>query len=206
VRPWIEWLDLARYALGALLVISLPPAIGYWFIVHPFIDFWRRVGPRRTFWFLGLFMAVSMAALFPFHRALLGRDLGTSLPLILLAVPVLAVASAVSRRRRRYLTFRILAGAPELAPETGGGSGAGLLSEGIYGRIRHPRYVELTLGLLGWSLFINYRGLYVFTALSIAALYLVVLLEERELRKRFGRAYEEYSARVPRFLPRRRAG
>ena len=197
--PWTEWLDLARYVMAALLVISLPPAILYWFIIHPFIAFWRRVGLKPTSWFLGIFLAVGMLAVFPFHKALLGRDLGTSLPLILLALPLLVAGGIVSRKRRRYLNFRNLAGVPELAPET---HGISLLTEGIYGRIRHPRYVEFTLALVGWSLFANYFGLYVMTALSLLALYLIVLLEERELRERFGQAYVDYSARVPRFVPR----
>lgn len=196
-----SWIDLARYVIGALLVISLPPAIVYWFILHPFVAFWRRVGTKPTFWILGIFMVGTMAVLYPFHRALLGRDLGTSLPSIALAVPLLVAGGIISRKRRRHLTFRILAGTPELAPES---PGAGLLTEGIYGRIRHPRYVEFTLALTGWSLFANYIGLYGMTALSIAALFLIVLLEERELRERFGQAYVAYSARVPRFIPRRR--
>jgi protein-S-isoprenylcysteine O-methyltransferase Ste14 len=196
-----HWIDLARYVIGALLVITLPPAVAYWFIVHPFIAFWRRVGVKPTFWFLGIFLTVSMVALFPFRHILLGRDLGTSLPLIILAVPLLVAGGIVSRLRKRHLTFKMLAGAPELAPES---SGAGLLTEGIYGRIRHPRYVEFTLALLGWTFFANYLGLYITTALLIAALLVIVFMEERELRERFGQAYIDYSARVPRFVPRLR--
>lgn len=198
---WTEGIALARYALGALLAITLPPAIAYWLIVHPFIGFWRRVGMRVTFWFLGVFYLLTMAGLYPLRHVLLGRDLGTSLPLIAAAVPLIVVAGVVSRKRRRHLTFRILAGVPELAPDQ---PGAGLLTEGIYGRIRHPRYVEFTLALAGWSLVVNYAGLYLITALSLLTLYLIVLIEERELRARFGPAYADYSARVPRFIPRRR--
>ena len=193
------WLSVARYVIGALLAITVPPAMVYWFILHPFIAFWRRVGMKPTFWLLGVFLAGSMAALYPFRDVLLGRDLGTSVPAIVLALPLIVTAGVVSRKRRRHLPFRTLAGVPELSPET---HGIGLLTEGIYGRIRHPRYVEFTLALVGWSLFANYLGLYVITALSIAALYLIVLIEERELRERFGPAYADYSARVPRFVPR----
>ena len=196
-----HWIDLARYVIGALLVISLPPAIAYWFIVHPFIAFWRRVGVKATSWFLGVFLVVSMVALFPFHHALLGRDLGTSVPLIVLAVPLLVAGGIVSRKRKRHLTFQMLAGVPELAPES---AGTGLLTEGIYSRIRHPRYVEFTLALLGWTFFANYLGLYIVTALLIVAIFVIVALEERELRERFGQAYIDYSARVPRFIPRLR--
>lgn len=198
---WTEGIALARYAMGALLVITLPPAIAYWLIVHPFIGFWRRVGTRGTFWFLAVFYAVTMAGLYPLRHVLLGRDLGTSLPAIAAAVPLIVVAGVISRKRRRHLTFRILAGVPELDP---GQPGTGLLTEGIYGRVRHPRYVEFTLALVGWSLFVNYAGLYLLTALSILALYVIVLIEERELRERFGPAYADYSARVPRFIPRPR--
>ncbi len=198
---WPRWLSVARYGIGVLLAISMPPAIAYWFIVHPFIAFWRRVGMKPTFWFLGVFLGGSMVALSPFRDALLGWDLGTSLPAIVLAIPLLVAGGVISRKRRRHLTFKILAGAPELSPET---HSTGLLTEGIYSRIRHPRYVELTLALVGWSLFANYLGLYVITALTIAALWLIVLIEERELRERFGSAYAEYSSRVPRFVPRRR--
>lgn len=198
---WSELLNLVRYVIGALLAISTPPAIAYWFILHPFIAFWRRVGMRRTFWFLGIFLALGMAALYPLRDALLGRDLGPSPLAILLAVPLLVVAGVVSRKRRRHLSFKILAGTPELSPER---HRIPLLTEGIYGRIRHPRYVEFTLALLGWSLFANYLGLYVIMALAIIALYLIVLIEERELLERFGLAYSQYSARVPRFIPRPR--
>lgn len=196
---WTAWVDTFRYAMGCVLAISLPPSIAYWFIVHPFIAFWRRVGAKGTFWFLAVFYLVSVAALFPVRDSLLGRDLGLSLPATLVALPLLVVSGVVSRKRRRHLSFKTLAGAPELSPDK---PGPGLLTEGIYGRIRHPRYVEFTLGLIGWALFINYLGLYVITALSLVALYLIVLLEERELRERFGQAYVDYSARVPRFLPR----
>jgi protein-S-isoprenylcysteine O-methyltransferase Ste14 len=198
---WPRWLGLARYAIGTVLAITVPPAIAYWFIVHPFIAFWRRVGMKPAFWFLGIFLTGSMAALFPCRDALLGRDLGTSAPAILLAIPLLVTAGVISRQRRRQLPFKILSGVPELSPEQ---HGIGLLTEGIYGRIRHPRYVEFTLALAGWALFANYLGLYLITALAAAALYLIVLLEERELSERFGPAYADYSARVPRFIPRRR--
>ena len=198
---WLRWLGVARYVIGVLLAISVPPAVAYWFILHPFISFWRRVGMKPTLWFLGVFLVGGMAALYPFRDALLGRDLGASAPAVALALPLLVAGGVVSRKRRRHLKFKTLAGVPELSPER---HGIGLLTEGIYSRIRHPRYVEFTLALTGWALFANYLGLYLLTALALAALYLIVLIEERELRERFGPAYAEYSARVPRFVPRRR--
>jgi protein-S-isoprenylcysteine O-methyltransferase Ste14 len=197
---WSRGVVLARYAMGTLMAIMVPPALLYWFILHPFVGFWRRVGPRGTFWLLGIFLVGGAAALYPFRDALLGRDLGTNPVTTILALALLAVSARVSRLRRRHLKLRTLAGLPEVSPER---HGIGLLTEGIYGRIRHPRYVEFALGFLGWALFADYLGLYLLAAAAFATLYLIVLLEERELRARFGEAYVHYSSRVPRFVPRR---
>lgn len=199
---WSRFLENVRYVMGVLLVTSLPPAILYWFIVHPFVGFWRRLGARMTFVILGVFLVGSMTALYPFRDLLLGRDFGSSLPAILASLPLIVGSLVISHQRRKHLTFRTLAGVPEVAPQ---GEGPGLLQEGIYGRIRHPRYVEFILGCVGWALFCNYAGLYLSVAVTIVAIYVIVLIEEKELRERFGQAYVDYSARVPRFVPRPRS-
>jgi protein-S-isoprenylcysteine O-methyltransferase Ste14 len=77
-----------------------------------------------------------------------------------------------------------------------------VLSEGIYGRVRHPRYVAIVIGTLGWALFVNYVGVYILAVLTVPAICLVAVLEERELLERFGEEYARYRDRVPPFLPR----
>src|SRR3990172_2057026 len=42
-------MDTVRRILGVLLIVGLPPAVLYWLMVHPFVGFWRRVGPRVTY-------------------------------------------------------------------------------------------------------------------------------------------------------------
>ncbi|NIR38153.1 MAG: isoprenylcysteine carboxylmethyltransferase family protein, partial [Actinobacteria bacterium] len=116
-------------------------------------------------------------------------------------VSLLLLSVAIAIRRRRHLTNRILAGVPELTEGEGGGT---LLTEGIYARIRHPRYVEVAVGTFGYAFFANYGGAYVVAAATVPLLHLVVLLEERELVDRFGDRYREYQRSVPRYLPRRR--
>jgi protein-S-isoprenylcysteine O-methyltransferase Ste14 len=195
-----HWAMLVRRIIAVMLAISLPPAILYWFIVHPFIGFWRRAGLWATYVFLTVFYLGSMVCLYLIRGPLLGRDLGTSLPLILVAIPLAVVAGVISRKRKKYLTFRLLAGVPEIAPDK---HGITLLREGIYSRIRHPRYVEFSLALVAYALFANFEGLYRMTAATLVLLFVIVLIEERELRERFGQEYVEYSAQVPRFIPRR---
>jgi protein-S-isoprenylcysteine O-methyltransferase Ste14 len=195
-----DWIALIRYWIAVVLVISLPPAILYWFIIHPFIGFWRRAGLWAAYIFLAVFYLGSMAGLFLLRDRLLLRDLGTSLPLTIIALPLIVLGVVISRQRKKHLTFRLLAGVPEIAPDK---HGIGLLREGIYSRIRHPRYVEFSLALVGYALFANFEGLYWMTVGTLVLLFVIVLMEERELRERFGQEYVDYCAQVPRFIPRR---
>ncbi|MCP4656718.1 MAG: isoprenylcysteine carboxylmethyltransferase family protein [bacterium] len=188
-----------RYVMAILMLVGFPPAFGFWFLVHPFIRFWRKLGPTITYTItLGLF-AVTGVVIYRFRDVLLAEEYGTNYGLIAVAVPLFVATGVIARRRGRYLTFKILAGLPQLAPEK---HPRKLLTEGIYGRIRHPRYVEAALGFIAWSLLINYLAVYVLVGLSLVSLYVVVLLEERELREHFGDEYVEYCAGVPRFVPR----
>ncbi len=198
-------MDTFRYVVAVLFVISLPPAIGWWLIVHPFVGFWRRVGTKWTFLFLSVFFLATATGLYLVRDALLGTDFGTRWGLAVAGVPLLVAGGVIQYHRKKHLKWRVLVGAPEIAPDTDGpdGQATGLLREGIYGRIRHPRYVEFMVGSVGWALILNYLGVYLMTAAVVMAIFFIVVLEERELRDRFGDAYLEYSKRVPRFIPRR---
>ena len=77
-----------------------------------------------------------------------------------------------------------------------------LLDQGIYARIRHPRYVEILFITFGYAAVANFAGPWVLAFLSLPLIHAVVLLEERELEDRFGDAYRDYAARVPRYFPR----
>jgi protein-S-isoprenylcysteine O-methyltransferase Ste14 len=194
-------MNTARYVVAVVLLVSLPPGMLLWFVVHPFVGFWRRFGPVWTYVILTGPVVAMMVGLYVARDALLGPDLGTSIPLIVLAVAFLMVGIVIAKQRSRFLTKAILIGVPELRRE--GGDRGALLTEGIYGRIRHPRYVEILFWVAAYACFANFLGLYVLLVLSVPTVYLIVLLEERELRDRFGEVYEEYCRRVPRFVPRK---
>lgn len=192
-------IDTARYVMAVVLIMTWPPALLYWFIVHPFVGVWRRVGWRQTFGLLGLFFVLSAATLWWYRDAILIRDLGSRWPNLVIALPLLMLASWLQRERKKQLDWKTLAGLPELSPEAHAGP---LLTEGIYGVIRHPRYVEAALGALAWAMLVNYASVYALTALFLVLLLPIVLFEERELRARFGARYVAYAQRVPRFVPR----
>lgn len=192
-------MDKARYFIAVLMVVMLPPAIASWYIIHPFAGFWRRLGTVATFSIVYALLISACLLLWEFRGVLVGADLGTQPLLLALAVPAVIAGIIITRRRRRLLTSRILLGVPEFSSKDKGR----LLTEGIYAKTRNPRYLELLAFALTYVAFANYLGTWILYALSFPAIHLVVLLEERELRDRFGAEYDEYCRRVPRYIPGR---
>jgi protein-S-isoprenylcysteine O-methyltransferase Ste14 len=192
-------MDSLRYFIALIVLVALPPGLLLWLVIHPFASFWRRLGPVWTYAILAVPVALVMAALFLARGRLLAIEFGTSYVLTAPAVLCLAAGATMFLKRRRQLTAGILTGLPELSQKRYPGR---LLTEGLYGRVRHPRYLEITLWTLAYALLANYLAPYVLLALSVPTIYVVVLLEERELHNRFGAEYEAYCRRVPRFVPR----
>ena len=192
-------MDTARYVIGVLIVTFLPPGLIWWFAVHPFVAFWRKFGPRTTLTVMAVLSIGGVVALMTVRDTLLGRDLGTSWGLVALGAVLIVISFRIALARRPHLNKRILAGVPELDADPGSQT---LLTEGIYARIRHPRYIEVGVGTLGYACFANHVGAWLVAMLTLPTLHLIVLIEERELATRFGAEWEAYRARVPRYLPR----
>jgi protein-S-isoprenylcysteine O-methyltransferase Ste14 len=190
-------MDNARYFIAVVMVVTLAPSIASWYLIHPFAGFWRRLGTVATFSIVYALLISACLVLWEFRRMLLGADLGTQPALLVLAVPAAIVGIIIARRRRRLLSSRILMGVPEISTKDKGR----LLTEGIYAKTRNPRYLELLAFAFAYVAFANYAGTWVLYVLSFPAIHLVVLLEERELRDRFGAEYDEYRRRVPRYIP-----
>ena len=111
-----HWLGLARYWVAVLFMVSLPPALAWWFVIHPFAGFWRRQGTGVTFAVIGALFLGAIAALMPFRDALLGADLGFRRWLLVVAAPLLVASAILARARSKHLNFRMLLGVPEVAP------------------------------------------------------------------------------------------
>ena len=197
----MRFLNSARYVLAILVIASFPPALLLWAAIHPFAALWRQLGAFWTYAILGLPVVGYVVGVWLFRKTLVVLDLGTNVFTMILAVIAFGTAVLLKRQVVRQLKFAKLAGIPELSKEKYPGK---LLTEGIYGRLRNPRYIEALLWVMAYALFANYLGAYIVVALSLPLIYFVVRLEERELRERFGTAYEEYCRRVPRFVPKPR--
>ena len=195
-------MSTARYIIAVLLVVSLPPAIGWWYVIHPFVGFWRKIGKPITYTVMTVLFLGSVVGLFAVRDTLVLTDLGTSWIMVGVAAALIIPAIWLAILRAKYLSFGILAGVPELDAD---GSGGKLLNQGIYAVIRHPRYVEIALGTLAYAAFANYLGGYILALLTIPGIHAVVVIEEKELAERFGEEYEAYRASVPRYIPTRDA-
>lgn len=166
----------------------------YWFVVHPQINFWRR--HQRAAIFAGfLFSFPPVAACLVIFRGELFRPDWPPVGSILVGVALILLDSWIFWRVKRDLGGERLVGKTELS---GGGE---MVHKGIYARIRHPRYVGSFLAILGACFLAATRLMWIVAAAWLLLTLLAILFEERELRRRFGAAYEAYCRRVPRFLP-----
>lgn len=194
-------LEQVRYWVAVLVVVSLPGALAYWFVVHPLAGFWRRFGARRSLAVVMALYGVSVVGLFLIRDRLLGPDLGPPHPLQVAVGALLLVGAALAQRQvSKQLDRSILVGVPELSSEDPGK----LLITGPYAFTRNPRYLVILVAMVGYGLLLHYAGVWLMTLISFPGLYLITLLEEKELEERFGGEYIEYCRRVPRLLPRLR--
>ena len=76
-----------------------------------------------------------------------------------------------------------------------------LVTTGIYRFIRHPSYLGLMAGSLGWALAFRSGGGVILTALSLIPLIARIRAEEALLLSHFGSEYEAYRARTSRLVP-----
>ena len=194
-------MDTARSIVASFVWIGLPPAVGYWFMLHPFIDFWRRRGKTLTFSVLTLAFVGMMVALNLMRDTVLAREFGTHWTLWVTAAASYAFSINIEVRCRKYLKFSTLAGVPEVDADQ---AGRQLLDQGIYARVRHPRYIAVTFGMLAVALFCNYLAVWLLIPGTVVSLWAIAVLEERELVASMGSTYEEYRTRVPMFMPGRR--
>jgi len=74
---------------------------------------------------------------------------------------------------------------------------------GVYSHVRNPIYVGYAIIFMSYFLIFGHLALLLYTIIGTLFLHFyVVLFEEKNLKKRFGKTYEIYLKKVPRWLPR----
>jgi protein-S-isoprenylcysteine O-methyltransferase Ste14 len=78
-----------------------------------------------------------------------------------------------------------------------------LVVRGLYRYVRNPMYVGVLTAITGWLVVFRQPAVlaYGLVVATIVGLF-VRLVEEPQLRRRFGESYVEYCRHVPRWLPR----
>jgi protein-S-isoprenylcysteine O-methyltransferase Ste14 len=108
------------------------------------------------------------------------------------------VASWLDVQTRRAFGWRRLAGLTELNPEH---RLCAVIRTGVYGRVRHPRYVLYMLMILSMAFLTGAQAIFLLAFLSVLLYQILAPLEERELLDQYGSHYADYRRSVPRFVP-----
>ena len=103
----------------------------------------------------------------------------------------------VSTIAGRHLSLATLIALPQIHPTR---FASKLVTTGIYGFVRHPRYGGYWLIALGLALTTGFLVMWELFFWAIIGFSIMAYLEEKELQKRFGNAYKDYMTRVPAFL------
>jgi protein-S-isoprenylcysteine O-methyltransferase Ste14 len=200
-----RWVMLPLFVMGfygGMVIIDL--------LTYTLLSWWRRwLHPRGVrAWYLvevgGLWIgtAAVLALLAPrwldwgWDRALPLQVAG-----VLVLVPSVTVGIwACARMGWARLLFASALFPPErgvanLVPQR-------LVITGPYRYVRNPLYNTDVTVILGTMLLTLKWGLAILLAAYLLQLVMQLYLEERELKARFGKAYERYCRLVPRFIPR----
>jgi protein-S-isoprenylcysteine O-methyltransferase Ste14 len=78
-----------------------------------------------------------------------------------------------------------------------------LVTDGIYAYMRHPQYTGFLLMTLGLLVHWATLPLLIMWPLLVRQYIGLAKMEEEEMIEKFGKEYEDYMERTPRFLPRR---
>ncbi len=191
-------LSVLRHFVALAVLLLAPPALLIWLFIHPFIWFWRRLGVMYSYFCFLCLMALLCWGVWQVKDWLLRVEYGTQPLLMFFSGICLFVPAVLARRRRQQFAFPVMIGLPELSSQ----QPRALVTQGIYARIRHPRYLETVLFVLGCALFANYLSVYLAWLAGLPILHGVVMLEEHELYQTFGDEFAAYCQRVPRYFPR----
>ena len=190
--------DNIRYVLGVAHTILIPLGMLYWFVIHGWAREWRKIGAARTYLIVLPVLMILGVPLFRMRQTLLGHDLRANWALIAIAAILCVPMMWLEIQYWKHVNISMLAGVPEVSLH---GPGK-LLCEGVYGIVRHPRYLSAGIGEIVTALIVNYLGFYLLLLAAVLLGVWMLKLEERELVERFGEDYRRYQRNVPSLIPR----
>ena len=179
---------------GAVLWANLPVPV-FWLVMHAGVSYWRK--HARAGYATAIVAGWGSATVGAWLYA--GRMLdAASAPAAgrWVGVALIAFDAWVIVQVEKQLGVARMVGQAELR------AGGEMKLDGIYARVRHPRYAAMLISTLGACLMAARPAMWCAAAVWAVVVGLMVREEERELVARFGDAYEEYRRRVPAVIPR----
>jgi len=181
--------------LGWLACVIYSTIPSFWLMIHSRAEFWRR---RRSSYRVLLPLWIAMwiiagAATAPWRHLVLYSSPWSWIPALAL---FLAGFWTYSRAFRQF-SLHQLGGLPEILP----GGEQRLATSGIRARVRHPVYLAHLCEMLAWSVGTGLVVCYGLSAFALLTGAVMIRMEDAELAKRFGAAYEAYRERVPAVWP-----
>ena len=165
--------------------------------MHLAAPWWRRLGRRSYLIHAPLYLAMVVAT------AMLSPAIGSGPPVIPAAARFVGVALVITGLTALAITYRHIDSWTAMAgPQLTNAESRRLITGGIYGVIRHPRYLVLLLGAWGNLLMLGGTVLLLAAIATTVLTPLLVRVEERELATHFGEAWRAYAIRVPALIPR----
>jgi protein-S-isoprenylcysteine O-methyltransferase Ste14 len=190
-------MDEFRNILALVIILIMPVVITFWLVIHSMSKTWRKHHVGFAYGVAGIAIVCVLTLCWKLRKTLIGADLGINWLLFAIGLAVYLASWVLWKPVKKNLDFKTFAGIPEVTNKP-----IPLITNGPFAMVRHPRYFMVAVGVIGWCLMANYAGAYWFGLASIAGLYLIVALEERDLIERFGDEYREYAKRVPQLMPK----
>lgn len=180
-----SWVANGSAALIAALLIASIRSDRLQFFPPPARESWQFHVFRSLF--RTFFVALTVLSVLRFDEARAGSDGGQSATFVATTLLVIGFGTAT-------------ACTVQMGWRNAFGEQRGLVTDGWFRFSRNPVYVASWMGMGGWALLVP--TLEVLIPLTLWAMVYGVAprLEERWLSDRYGRSYEEYAARTPRFL------
>ncbi len=187
-------MSLFDFIAGFVLWANLPVPV-FWLVLHTRVEFWRRHMRAGYAAAIVAGWGSATAVAWPYGRQLLNSQ-AVPQPVRWAGVLLILFDGWVIAHVERQMGVHRLIGKAELA-------GAGEMKrDGLYARVRHPRYAAMMVSTLGACLMAARPALWCGATVWAAVVLLMIRVEERELLARFGPDYAEYRRRVPALVPR----
>lgn len=185
-----EKLLLVPWSIG-ILYSSIPL---FWFFIHPIVRRWQRMqrSPYRLLLPLwALMIGILMLITWPWHSRQIYSSAWPWLPALLFFL----LGARTYLRIVPDFGLRNFTGETELRPQE---HEQALVTTGLHQRMRHPIYFAHLCMFAAWTIGSGLIANFILLGVGLFVTFpLMIWLEERELKKRFGQSFLDYKARVP---------